>query len=1242
MALKLKICCLLVLGASYSVYSQNTTFTDCASGRNDSPRCQVFNASETYLAALKKKEWSAVSQLGIETRSNSELSQPGANLSLRQFQELLDPLEIQTFSYGVSDVIITNPYEAETRYSLHIRANTRSGNMAIDLPSIERTITWTRVCSNCPETHLRWLVRRDATKKSNLSAALEHAKTFEERMFLLLGSETSALEELIKTKEESGISFFQRSEMPQAFLELSHANRIAKYLNDAQALSAQIDAEVAEERIKGFPNKSDQRLRSFFEKAGEAYATLKQFDKALNYFAQSLKLSDAKDAETLAETYKEIANVHVARGDRTQAISWFRKSYDLLIPEASNSDPDSAEADDLTDALVSLVVLYELEGKDTAAADLIRDASSRVKNDEFRAFLFFFYGLNKWMRGDISNSVNYSEQAVTLFKKSIGDSQEKTEALFSMAFTLSMIYSGRGDYKQAARNLRIAREHLVSTDDEDEGIPEDLIKMIEDIFYNAQGVDTLGLARMEGFYTQIFKNVAGEVGVPDLLDLKGVDYLQRGEKEKALQCWLKGVEFATEIDDRTLLARLHSHIAGYYRSKNDYARSLEHYDASLNFIDKNVPLQALFVNQTQITTDLLGIGQIQSDQEHYDAAIATYQKILTSNRMVSLFSSDVYRDMAEAYYAEHKYEEALTQLNKGIDISLSSGNRSYLWELYQLAGRIHWARAEYALAQASEIKAIKEIERIRKNIVGGELVLESFFEDKISPYHDMVSLLIGQKDFEGALAYAERSKSRVILDALNHGRQYARKFMSPEERDRELSLRTILISLNRQITGENRVQLSTQQLDSLRALRASARLDYEIFRANLYVNHPEIMSAQTPQESGLTTLDYTRPEDDTALLEFVVIEDNSYLFVITTKAEAPHGRPSVQVYDLGIGSNDLADKITNFRLRVSNPEGPVEQLAKDLYGILIKKAEPQLSGKKKLIIVPDGPLWGLPFQALKPSSEHYLVDDKIITYTPSLGALQAMRRLRYQMTAESAKSGTVRAGRSSQASGTLLVIGNPSLLDKSQELPATQTLAEKLQADYGKSHVQILVGPDANKQHVKTSLEQYQIVHIGSHGVLDNASPMYSYLQLAQIDKNIASRSPSREKNIAGMVSENDETLEGWELMDLELKARLVVLSACETARGRVANGEGIVGMSWALFMAGTPATIVTQWRVESDSTNDLMFSFYQNLLIKPRLDLRMDPAEALQRAAITLKENRKYSHPYYWAGFVFVGDGAK
>lgn len=91
--------------------------------------------------------------------------------------------------------------------------------------------------------------------------------------------------------------------------------------------------------------------------------------------------------------------------------------------------------------------------------------------------------------------------------------------------------------------------------------------------------------------------------------------------------------------------------------------------------------------------------------------------------------------------------------------------------------------------------------------------------------------------------------------------------------------------------------------------------------------------------------------------------------------------------------------------------------------------------------------------------------------------------------------------------------------------------------------------------------------------------------------------------------------------MDLELRARLVVSSACETARGRVVSGEGVVGMSWALFMAGTSTTIVSEWRVESERPNQLMSSFYQNLLRKPKVDMKMDPAEALQRAALGIKK---------------------
>jgi len=97
-------------------------------------------------------------------------------------------------------------------------------------------------------------------------------------------------------------------------------------------------------------------------------------------------------------------------------------------------------------------------------------------------------------------------------------------------------------------------------------------------------------------------------------------------------------------------------------------------------------------------------------------------------------------------------------------------------------------------------------------------------------------------------------------------------------------------------------------------------------------------------------------------------------------------------------------------------------------------------------------------------------------------------------------------------------------------------------------------------------------------------------------------------------------------------------LSACETARGRFGAGEGVIGLTWALFIAGVPSTVVSQWKVESNSTRELMIDFHQRLRAPSKV--RMTKAEALRQAALKLMKSPSASHPFYWAGFVLVGDG--
>jgi len=111
--------------------------------------------------------------------------------------------------------------------------------------------------------------------------------------------------------------------------------------------------------------------------------------------------------------------------------------------------------------------------------------------------------------------------------------------------------------------------------------------------------------------------------------------------------------------------------------------------------------------------------------------------------------------------------------------------------------------------------------------------------------------------------------------------------------------------------------------------------------------------------------------------------------------------------------------------------------------------------------------------------------------------------------------------------------------------------------------------------------------------------------------------------------------------MRLNLQAELAVLSACQTGRGRIRPGEGLIGMAWALFIAGTPTTVASQWKVDSTSTSALMIAFHR--ILKSQLlgeSRRMTVAEVLREAALNVMSQPRYRHPFYWAGFVVMGNG--
>jgi CHAT domain-containing protein len=128
--------------------------------------------------------------------------------------------------------------------------------------------------------------------------------------------------------------------------------------------------------------------------------------------------------------------------------------------------------------------------------------------------------------------------------------------------------------------------------------------------------------------------------------------------------------------------------------------------------------------------------------------------------------------------------------------------------------------------------------------------------------------------------------------------------------------------------------------------------------------------------------------------------------------------------------------------------------------------------------------------------------------------------------------------------------------------------------------------------------------------------------------------------HVAGGSNE-DGLLEAREILTMDLHAELAVLSACQMARGWVGKGEGVIGMSWAFFVAGVPTTVASQWKVDSASTTDLMIDFHRRLATQRSSARPKEPkAESLRQAALTLLRTDRYKHPFYWAGFVMVGNG--
>ncbi|HYV11271.1 MAG TPA: CHAT domain-containing protein [Pyrinomonadaceae bacterium] len=689
----------------------------------------------------------------------------------------------------------------------------------------------------------------------------------------------------------------------------------------------------------------------------------------------------------------------------------------------------------------------------------------------------------------------------------------------------------------------------------------------------------------------------------------GLVYRRQGHLDQALAYSRKSLDLLVEAGDKFGIANLQNNIGVIYKSQGQY-------DEALAWFRKALPAYESLNATPGIARVLNNIGDTYRLQGRYDEALEPLMKSLRlreqgKDRGAVTLSLN---NLAHLYEAQGKYAEMLEASRRSAKLADDIYSREEIWGAQDNIGRALVGLGNAAAARDSFLAAINGIEALRREVAGGEQQQQSFLENRLSPWFGMIGVLVSQQKYAEALTFAEQSKARVLLDALQTGRTNLRKSWSKEEQQAEERQRLKLVTLNSQLMTESRRDKpDVARVAELKSAVEKARLEYEDFETRLYVTHPELrlQRGEVPIVKAEELASFVQ-DPASALLEYVVDDDKTFLFVVTKR----NNDADVRVYTLPLKRDELAKQTEALRKQLAARDLGFRAASSKLYESLLKPAEAQLRGRTNLIVVPDNRLWDLPFQTLVNSANRFLIEDAAISYAPSLTVLREMTKRR-----------KIEAAHASAP--TLLALGNPlvgsetlkraalTLRDgKLEPLPEAEQEVKALGRLYGASRSKVYIGAEAREDRVKEEASRARILHFATHGILNNASPMYSHLALAE-----------------GGASE-DGLLEAWELMQLDLHADLVVLSACETARGRFGAGEGMVGFSWAMFMAGVPSIVVSQWKVESAGTRDLMVNFHRNLISSGA------KSAALRQAALKVMKNPETSHPFYWGAFVIVGDG--
>jgi CHAT domain-containing protein/uncharacterized protein HemY len=954
-------------------------------------------------------------------------------------------------------------------------------------------------------------------------------------------------------------------------------------------------------------------LRQILLTQGDKFYHQKDWQKALNAYqlAQTVA-SQISDKAGLGASLFKIGTAYFSQNRFAPALEAFQRS---LVIRTELADKPA-----ILDCLRNIGALQRLLGNTEGSLEALHKAESLlpgIKENNARAAVFNGLGLTYRATGNLVTALSYAQQALQLYEQE----NDKT-AVAGMQTNIGNIYQAQGDFDFA---LDYARKSLATS----EAIKDQsLIAMAQNNMGNIYFVR--GDYRMAmDFYQkslQLKEQVNDLPGITNTLSNIGRIYYRQGDYEKALGYFTRSIESKKALNDKAGIAAVLINLGLIHRDKNDLTKALNYFQESLQLGKETRNLET-------VSESLNNLGTVYYQQGNHTKAFESFQEglALRQGNQNKRGISNSLGNLGFYYLLQNKPEEALQAAERSFAIDKESGSLEDLWYTLSVKGNAYKMLGRPLEAQQAFAEAIRAIEALRAQAAGDVLSQQNFMVKKISPYYQLTELLVNEGKDDKALYYAERSKAGLLLSILQSGKVTITKAMSDAEKAQERMLKEEISSLNSQIRRESlRLQVNEPHLKDLQERLKKALAGQQQFQQNLYAKHPDL-KVQRGQVSEFTVEQAARllPDNQTALLEYAITNRQVYLFVLTRDAKLSKVR--LKTFSLETTPEELASAAQDFRALLASHNLLFRPAASRLYELLIKPAQAELQGKNRLVMVPDSALWELPFQALQSGDGHYLIERFAISYAPSLSVLTEM-----------AKSGDKRTV--DKKAANLLAFANPLMSREAKEngadsqgnesanrtnsfsqLPESEAEVKTLVNLYGRSRSKIYTGAEASEERLKAEAPAYRILHLATHSVLNNSSPMYSQVVLSQ----------------AKSAGKEDGFLEAWEIAQLNLDSDLVVLSACETARGRLSAGEGMIGLTWAFFVAGSTATLVSQWKVDEASTAEMMLEFHRHLQSPAENSTRpLTKAEALRNATLKMLQSNQYRHPFYWAAFVMIGNG--